>query len=202
VNPFLISDPFLKGDVEFASSLDDDSKDDADVHLCGWCVFDSMSGNSQEKTDQWFHGTFYTQLDPSLGVRLFLNICTSYLKSRKSDENNEGEADEFKYEEPFGDYSASDVVHPEVTEIFCLDYTSPNIILQQNSNDCGFASVANAIAFVLQMKTVPFTFSNLELYDPSEHQPTMSPVNVVANQQRSIMRGRGIVAGQKNILAM
>ena len=159
--------------------------------MCGWCVFDSLSSNSEEKSDQGFHGTFYTKFDPSLGVRLFLNICASYLKLRKSEDNNEGEADEyeFEYEEPFGDYSSS----MQVTDEFLrFDYTTPNIILQQNSYDCGFASVANAMAFVLHMRSVRFIISNLELYDPSEHEPTMSPVNIVTNRRRSIMEEGGM----------
>jgi hypothetical protein len=167
VNPFLTSGPFLKGDDE---SADYDLPDDSDQDLCGWCLFDSLSSNdSDDKSSDGFHGTFYTTFPTSLGVRLFLNICASYLKLRKSEENYEGEADEyeFEYEEPFGDYS-SDTLNPNFIH---LDYTSPNIILQQNSHDCGFASVANAIAFVLHTRSVRFSFSNLEMYDPDEHQP-------------------------------
>jgi hypothetical protein len=69
VNPFLISRPYLKGHDELADSAHDD--------LCGWCIFDSISTNPKEKTDQGFGGTFFTKLDASLGVRLFLNICAS-----------------------------------------------------------------------------------------------------------------------------
>jgi hypothetical protein len=179
VNPFLISGPFLKGDDETADNVSDE--DSLDDDLCGWCVFDSLRSNSEEKSDQGFHGTFHTKLDPSLGVRLFLNLCASYLKSRKCEENNEGEADEYEidYEEPFGDFSSS---KQRGDEFFRFDYTTPNIILQQNSDDCGFASVANAMAFVLHMRSVRFSDQNLDLYDPSEHEPTMSPVNIVTNR--------------------
>jgi hypothetical protein len=76
VNPFLISCPYLKGHDELADSAHDD--------LCGWCIFDSISTNPKEKTDQGFGGTLFTKLDASLGVRLFLNICASYLKLKRN----------------------------------------------------------------------------------------------------------------------
>jgi hypothetical protein len=183
VNPFLTSGPFLKGDDE---SADNDSDEDSDRDLCGWCVFDSLSSHSEEKSVEGFHGTFHTKLHPSLGVRLFLNICASYLKFRKSQEKNEVEADdcELEYEEPFGNYSSDEQFPAEY--FFRLDYTSPNIILQQNSHDCGFACVANAMAFVLHMRSVRFSCSNLEEYDPSEHQPTINPHG---SKRKSIMAG-------------
>ena len=42
-----------------------------------------------------------------------------------------------------------------------MDYTTLNIILQQNSYDCGFAAVANAMVFVLGMRDVQFTYSGM-----------------------------------------
>jgi hypothetical protein len=182
VNPFLISNPFLKGDDSLLDSANDDD-------VCGWCVFDSVSTNSQEKTDDGFHGTFYTKHNSSLGVRLFFNICASYLKSKRKSDGNEGkdggEADELKYEEPFGEYNCD----MGCSEFIRSDYTSPNIILRHNSNDCGFAAVANEMTCVLQMRNVPFTGHDIDHYDPSEHQPTMTVVNVYQNWHKSMKAG-------------
>jgi hypothetical protein len=65
-----------------------------------------------------------------------------------------------------------------------LDYTTPNIILQENSYDCGFAAVANAMGFVLGMRNVPFTYSDIELYDSCE-----PPSSKIGKQKRVGMMG-------------
>ena len=151
MNPFLISHPYLRGHDELPDSTNDD--------LCGWCIFDSICTNRKEKTNQGFGGTLFTKLEASLGVRLFLNICASYLKLKRNADMNQVEAPEFDYEEPFGNYRSNEVV----PHFIRLDYKTPNIIHQQNSYDCGFAAVANAMAFVLSMRDVPFTYSDIRV---------------------------------------
>ena len=82
------------------------------------------------------------------GLRLFLNVCASYLKGRAM--NNEGlltEEHSFWYEEPFGPYTEyrGTVGFPQ------FDLVVPSILSQLNSCDCGLAVVANSMALLHQM---------------------------------------------------
>jgi hypothetical protein len=63
------------------------SSDDED--FCEWCVLDSL-GSDQASKENGFKGTCSTKNMASHGVWLFLNICASYLKTKK---RNEGEMD-------------------------------------------------------------------------------------------------------------
>jgi hypothetical protein len=98
-----------------------------------------------------------TKNNSSYGVHLFLDICVSYLKEKKSIEGEEkinddqainkgDEKQEVKfssYEEPFGYFMTNlgteDFPH--------LNFPFPSIIRQTNSFDCGLAVVANSIGF-------------------------------------------------------
>jgi hypothetical protein len=63
-----------------------------DYNLCqedqtvpAWCLFNSnVSG--EDKDTSGFQATVHTKNKASLGVRLFLNICASYLKYKKENE--------------------------------------------------------------------------------------------------------------------
>jgi hypothetical protein len=106
-----------------------------------------------------------TKNNASYGVRLFLNICVSHLKEKKSIEGeekinedqaiNEGDEEQevkFSYEEPFGYFMTNlgteDFPH--------LNFPFPSIIWQTNSFDYGLAVVANSMAFVKHLKSVSF----------------------------------------------
>jgi hypothetical protein len=108
VNPIIIFDKFLPED-----NCEQSVKSKAD-DLCGWCLLNSLA-NSSGKEKMGFQGTVNTKNNASYGVHLFLDICVSYLKEKKSIEGEEkinedqaiNEGDEkqevkFSYEEPFG----------------------------------------------------------------------------------------------------
>jgi hypothetical protein len=108
------------------------------------------------------------------GVRLFLNICASYLKVKKSigreekinDYQEINEADEewevkFVYEEPFGSFTTN----LGTEEFPCFNFPFPSIIRQTNSFDCGLAVVANSMAFVKHLESVSFEKSQMKRQD-------------------------------------
>jgi hypothetical protein len=87
-------------------------------------------------------------------VRLFLNICASFIKFKKDNEGDVQALDDlhvFQYEEPFGDYQ-----FPRI------DLPSPSIIEQNNGFNCGLAAIANSMAFVKHYKDFLFTKGNLK----------------------------------------
>jgi hypothetical protein len=93
VNPFLVFDRYVAED-------NDDVSDKAvfsdDEDFCGWCVLDSLGETAKLGKDNGFHGTCATINQASFGVRLFLNICASYLKAkRRNEESSEEENESF-----------------------------------------------------------------------------------------------------------
>jgi hypothetical protein len=91
-----------------------------------------------------FQGTCFTRNNASYGVRVFLNVCASYLKAKKKKEKDGRPPNKFDYKEPFGRCTES-----LGTEGFAwFDFGTPSIIAKSTSYDCGLALVANSIAFV------------------------------------------------------
>jgi hypothetical protein len=88
----------------------------------GASLTDSFGNTAQSSKEIGFMGTCYTTNKASYGVRLFLNICASYLKAKKrndgyrrqqfrdlaeSDSRVNGEIEDkntFLYAEPFGSF--------------------------------------------------------------------------------------------------
>ena len=104
--------------------------------------------------DHGFQGTLLTKNNEAYGVVLFLNICASYLKAKRSQEV----PIKLKYLDPFGDWQWS-----MGTEKFhCFDFSCPSILSQPNSNDCGLAVVANSMAFINHLKATPFMNRNVQ----------------------------------------
>jgi hypothetical protein len=57
--------------------------------------------------DSGFQGTAFTKNKATFGVRLFLNICASFIRFKKDNEGGAQGLDDlhvFQYEQPFGDY--------------------------------------------------------------------------------------------------
>jgi hypothetical protein len=109
-------------------------------------------------------GTCFTKDNPSYGVRLFLNICSSYLKAKNENDGNGPKADKFSYQEPFGPFQDS----KGTDEFPHFDYKSPSILFQSNNNDCGLAAIANSMAFIIHNKDKWFIKSNMSTGGKSE----------------------------------
>jgi hypothetical protein len=77
INPFIVIAVNKKTGAVYDSDLCND-----DELMAGWCVMNSnpSAGNVQ---DSGFQGTAFTKNKASFGVRIFLNICASYIKFRK-----------------------------------------------------------------------------------------------------------------------
>jgi hypothetical protein len=162
INPFLVYD-------RHTLPQDDEECDDGrscfvdNEELAGWCVFNSNPSDGDTK-HAGFQGTCFSKNRASYGVRLFLNICASYLKSKKEKGGNGRDPGIFSYEEPFGN-----VENPKGTDEFPrLDYESPSIIMQETSYDCSLAAVANSIAFIVHNRDVKFLQSKMERCTPQE----------------------------------
>jgi hypothetical protein len=156
VNPFLVLDQYLaegnenksgKGKKNGKSEKEEVSGDD----FVGWCLLNSTQRPSETK-QHGFQGTFHTKNNAAYGVRLFLNICASYLKAKRK----KGPI-ELDYEEPFGEWQET-----KGTEEFPrFDFQCPSIVSQPNSHDCGLAVVANSMAIVKHLKEKQFLKSNM-----------------------------------------
>jgi hypothetical protein len=152
VNAFVVHERHLRSDDElYIHELDLSESNNDD--MAGWCVFNS-SMNTKGKRDEklGLQSTMWTKENASYAVRLFLNICSSYLKAKVDNDGNGEEDKKFAYKEPFGHYNETRGI-PEFSH---LDYDSPSILFQTNGNDCGFAAIANAMAFILQNKDATF----------------------------------------------
>ena len=144
VNPFLVSDGFIHEQEDKGVTIPEDED------FVGWCVLNS-NNRAKEKETNGFQGTVFTKNRPSFGVRLFLNICASYLKARNKNQGNPT-WDKVTYEEPFGQYD-----NPDGCQNFPrFDYDFPTIIRQSNGFDCGLASVANCMAFLKHSLPIKF----------------------------------------------
>jgi hypothetical protein len=165
----VVANPFLVV-AEGGTDGDDNDRDD----FFGWCVLDSNSSHAASELDG-FQGTVGSKNKASYGVRLFLNICASYLKAKKNndgdgrklvsaDENNPTneaiqEGKSFFYEEPFGSYKESlgTVQFPR------FDFVCPSVIQQATSFNCGLAVVANSImAFMIHLRETKFMRCDFE----------------------------------------
>jgi hypothetical protein len=166
VNPFLVFDRYVAGEEnEDVSNKAAASSDDED--FCGWCVLDSLGDTAMPSKDKGFHGTCSTNNRASYGVRLFLNICASYLKAKKRDEDvSEEDNNSFCYEEPFGSFDESG----GTVEFPRFDFAFPSIIQQWNGYDCGLAVVANSVAFIIHLRHVKFMRSQMNLREQGQTQ--------------------------------
>ena len=156
----VVINPFLVFDQHLAEGKDDSDKHGAlgDEDFAGWCVLNS-NGNLEEREQNGFQGTVFTKNKASYGVRLFLNICASYLKAKKKNEGDGRQQNNFVYEEPFGRFTESKGSTEEFPQ---FDYLCPSIVQQSTSFDCGLAVVANSMDFVKHLKHVKFMKSNME----------------------------------------
>jgi hypothetical protein len=149
INPFLVLDHYVAEGMKSTDnplSLGDDDK------IAGWCLLNSNPANNLEKAHAGFKGTFYTKNNKKYGLRLFLNICASYLIAKKENDGDGRRSTDFTYQEPFGDWQETKgtVDFPRV------DYKCPSIIEQSNNFDCGLATVANSVAFIKHLKNAKF----------------------------------------------
>jgi hypothetical protein len=104
VNPFLISDQYLAGGKQNKKQLSmAEQKKDTSEDFVGYCVLNSTQ-RPGETNARGFQGTYHTKYDDAAyGVRLFLNICASYLKAKRKFQGTI----ELEYEEPFGEWQES-----------------------------------------------------------------------------------------------
>jgi hypothetical protein len=155
INPFLVVDVNKRTGAAYNSDLCDD-----DEIMAGWCVMNSNPSVGSVE-DSGFQGTAFTKNKATFGVRLFLNICASFIKFKKDNEGDVQALDDlhvFQYEEPFGDYQDE----MGTNNFPRIDLPSPTIIEQNNGFDCGLAAVANSMAFVKHHKDFLFTKGNLK----------------------------------------
>ena len=75
VNPFLVFDRYVFGD-KYIHKHDD--------NFAGWCVINSLCGGPTAVPHEYLTGTLVNPSHPELGVHLFLNYCTSFLKGEYS----------------------------------------------------------------------------------------------------------------------
>ena len=121
-----------------------------------------MNSNANDMPDKMkqngFSGSVATNIKALYGVRLFLNICASYLKAKSNNEGDGRQEQGYAYKEPFGPFTES-----KGTEEFPrFDFQGPSIVQQTTSYDCGFAVVANSMAVVKHLEHVQFVKSNME----------------------------------------
>jgi hypothetical protein len=157
VNPFLVFDEYMGGEhgKEPVSNKDGDM---AVEDFTGWCVLNSNANDGATKMKNGFSGSEAASSKPISRVRLFLNICASYLKAKRNNQGNGRQAQGYIYEEPFGPFTDS-----KGTEEFPrFDFPGPSIVQQSTSNDCGLAVVANSMAVVNHLEHVPFATSSME----------------------------------------
>jgi hypothetical protein len=78
INPFLVFDHYL------AEGKDYSDKHGAlgDEDFAGWCVLNPNSIAAERKGNGFQGQTVFTKNKASYGVRLFLNLCASYLKAK------------------------------------------------------------------------------------------------------------------------
>jgi hypothetical protein len=158
VNPFLVFDRYLNKGKEGGGIgvLGDED-------FAGWCVLNSTE-RPAEKQQHGFQGTLHTRNNAAYGVRLFLNICASYLKAKNQNEGEGRQQNKFHYEEPFGAFT--EVLGTQ--EFPRFDYDCPAILQQDTGYDCGLAVVANSMAFVKHSKKLQFKKANMKRQKSNE----------------------------------
>ena len=159
VNPFLVFDQYLAEGIHNIT----ERKNKAQDELCGWCLLNSTA-RVNEKEKNGFQGTLHTKNNAAYGVRLFLNVCASYLKHKKQSRGDESQQHNYDYEEPFGGFT-QDVGTEEFPR---FDYDGPAILRQSTQYDCGLAVVANSMAFVNHLKGKQFLKSNMQKHKQKE----------------------------------
>jgi hypothetical protein len=83
INPFLVVEVNKKTQAAYNSDLCNE-----DEIMSGWCVMNS-NPSAVNMEDSGFQGMAFTKNKATFGVRLFLNICASFIKFKK---DNEGDA--------------------------------------------------------------------------------------------------------------
>ena len=145
VNPGLVLDKFLHDVVDL------NHEDD----VCGWCVLNFNAIYDTDMEENGFQGTVGTKNKASYGVHLFLNICASYLLSKKGNEGEGKQTFRYHHPEPFGIFTES-----FGTEEFPqFDFQCPSIIRQNNAY---VAVVANSMGFVEHLKSVKFRKTHMK----------------------------------------
>ena len=153
VNALLVFDPYLNKGKE------DSGRNGVlgDEDFAGWCVLNSTE-RSKEKQQHGFQGTLHTRNNDAYGVRLFLNICASYLKAKMENKGEGRQQNKFHYEEPFGAFTEK----LGTEEFPQFNYDCPTILQQLTVYDCGLAVVANSMAFVKHSKKLKFMKANMK----------------------------------------
>jgi len=95
VNAFVIFDKYLR---EGKDNCQQSNIPHVDDNFCGWCIMNSNDNNGNEQNG--FQESVRTKNRASYGVRLFLNICASYLKAKNMDEGDGNSPGGFHYDEP------------------------------------------------------------------------------------------------------
>ena len=83
VNPFLVFDQYLSEGKDNCAERKNKAKDE----FCGWCILNSTARHD-EREQNGLQGTRHTRNNPAYGVRLFLNVCASYLKHKKENKGD------------------------------------------------------------------------------------------------------------------
>jgi hypothetical protein len=134
INPYLVIDP---------------SKANEKDNLTGWISMDSMSYDDAEIDFGLKNGNDDT-LEPESGFMTFMNYAASYLKAHQE---REGEMETtWSYQPIFGEH---DMIQGS-KQFPQLLFNDPSVVVQQNSNDCSFGSVANPFALVSHFYQHPF----------------------------------------------
>jgi hypothetical protein len=159
VNALLVFDPYLNKGKE------DSGRNGVlgDEDFAGWCVLNSTE-RSKETQQHGFQGTLHTRNNDAYGVRLFLNICASYLKAKMENKGEGRQQNKFHYEEPFGAFTEK----LGTEEFPQFDYDCPAILQQLTVYDCGLALVANSMAFVKHSKKLKFMKANMKRQKSNE----------------------------------
>jgi hypothetical protein len=116
INPFLVVDANKRTGAAYDSDLCSD-----DEIMAGWCVMNS-NPSTVNVEDSGFQGTAFTKNKATLGVRLFLNICASFIKFKKDNEGDAQGLDDshvFQYKQPFGDYQDEAILNMKAQLQLC-----------------------------------------------------------------------------------
>jgi hypothetical protein len=150
INPFLVYDHYLTKGLQALDEEDD---------MVGWCLFNSNPHPMDRQDRDGYKGTFHSKNNAKFGMRLFLNICASFLKAKKDNDGDASDLSTFQYDEPFGHFK--DVKGTEDFPRFDYSEQCPSIIAQSNGYDCGLAVVANSMGFIKHLKDTKFRKSDM-----------------------------------------
>jgi hypothetical protein len=85
INPFLV----VEVNKKTGASYDDSDLCNDDEIMAGWLCVMNSNPSAVNVEDSGFQGTAFTKNKATFGVRLFLNICASFIKFKK---DNKGDA--------------------------------------------------------------------------------------------------------------